>query len=55
LPVTIASFLQTIDTVWLAEGPFLAGQPRPSIADLLLSCELEQLCLLDGALQVGSA
>jgi glutathione S-transferase len=48
---TLKAALKTIDGVWLREGPFLAGQQRPSIADLLLSCELEQLCLLDGAAQ----
>ena len=45
--------MQALDSVWLKDGPFVAGQSQPSIADLLLSCEVEQLCLLDGALQVG--
>lgn len=44
---------QALDRVWLAEGPFVAGCPQPTIADLQLACELEQLRLLDGALQVG--
>ncbi|PSC75495.1 Glutathione S-transferase theta-2B [Micractinium conductrix] len=43
--------LKALDSVWLKDGPFVAGQSQPSIADLLLSCEVEQLCLLDGALQ----
>lgn len=43
---------QTIETVWLKAGPFLGDRSEPSIADLLLSCEVDQLCLLDGADQV---
>ncbi|KAL4443303.1 hypothetical protein ABPG75_011040 [Micractinium tetrahymenae] len=43
--------LKAIDTVWLRDSPFLAGQHQISIADLLLSCEIEQLCLLDAAAQ----
>eukprot|EP00850_Spirogloea_muscicola_P010539 SM000062S19925 [mRNA] locus=s62:409750:411988:+ [translate_table: standard] len=39
--------LRTMDTVWLVgEAPFLAGQSRPSIADISLSCELMQVKLL---------
>ncbi|KAL4423418.1 hypothetical protein ABPG77_009996 [Micractinium sp. CCAP 211/92] len=41
--------LQAIDTVWLHDSPFVAGRHQISIADLLLSCEIEQLCLLDAA------
>lgn len=46
---TLKAALRTIESVWLAEGAFLGGLMAPSIADLLLSCEVEQLCLLDGA------
>ena len=44
---------QALDSVWLREGPYVAGQAQPSIADLLLACEVEQLCLLDGATQAS--
>lgn len=46
--------LQTLEQFWLAKSPFLAGN-EISIADLLHCCELDQLCLLDGADQVRSA
>ncbi|DBB00858.1 TPA: Glutathione S-transferase theta-1 [Trebouxia sp. C0004] len=41
---------QTLEQFWLAKSPFLAGN-EISIADLLHCCELDQLCLLDGAEQ----
>ena len=50
----ILMFLQTLEQFWLAKSPFLAGS-EISIADLLHCCELDQLCLLDGADQVRSA
>lgn len=43
--------LQTLEQYWLAHSPFLAGSDI-SVADLLYCCELDQLCLLDGAEQV---
>lgn len=46
---------QALEGVWLRDGPFVAGQRQVSIADLLLSCEVEQLSLLDGAAQVRRA
>ena len=46
--------LQSLEQFWLAKSPFLAGN-EISIADLLHCCELDQLCLLDGADQVRSA
>ncbi|KAL3162185.1 hypothetical protein ABBQ32_009892 [Trebouxia sp. C0010 RCD-2024] len=42
--------LQTLEQYWLAHSPFLAGNDI-SVADLLYCCELDQLCLLDGAEQ----
>lgn len=50
----ILMWLQTLEQFWLAKSPFLAGN-EISIADLLHCCELDQLCLLDGADQVCSA
>ncbi len=47
-------WLQTLEQFWLAKSPFLAGN-EISIADLLHGCELDQLCLLDGADQVRCA
>eukprot|EP00850_Spirogloea_muscicola_P020745 SM000225S07024 [mRNA] locus=s225:149336:150938:+ [translate_table: standard] len=45
--VILRESLRTMDTVWLVgEAPFLAGQSRPSIADISLSCELMQVKLL---------
>ena len=44
--------LQTLEQYWLVKSPFLAGDDI-SIADLLYCCELDQLCLLDGAEQVS--
>lgn len=52
--VCILMCLQTLEQFWLAKSPFLAGN-EISIADLLHCCELDQLCLLDGADQVCSA
>jgi len=52
--VYILMCLQTLEQFWLAKSPFLAGI-EISIADLLHCCELDQLCLLDGAEQVCSA
>lgn len=46
--------LKTLERVWLAEGPFLGGRAAPSIADLLVATELEQLTLLDAAAQPPS-
>ena len=43
--------LQTLEQYWLAKSVFLAGD-EISVADLLHCCELDQLCLLDGAEQV---
>lgn len=45
---------QTLDEVWLAQGRYVAGAPQPTVADLQLACELEQLRLLDGAETVGA-
>ena len=53
LPLPLPPPLQTLDSVWLKEGPFVAGQVQPSIADLLMACEVEQLSLLDAAAPVG--
>jgi hypothetical protein len=41
--------LRQLDEVWLLGGEqrFVAAGTQPSIADLLLCCELEQLTLLD--------
>ncbi|KAK1436223.1 hypothetical protein QVD17_02001 [Tagetes erecta] len=38
--------LSKLEHVWLKDGPFLAGNSQPSIADLLLACEIMQLELL---------
>ena len=45
---TLKTALITLDTVWLKNNnsQFVAGNTI-SIADLLLACEIEQLCLLD--------
>ncbi|KAI3426897.1 hypothetical protein D9Q98_006841 [Chlorella vulgaris] len=48
---TLQAALKALDDVWLRDGSFVAGQAQISIADLLLACEVEQLCLLDGAVQ----
>lgn len=50
LPV-LNQALADLEAVWLKHGsPFLAGRAQPSIADLLLSQELEQLRLLSAPL-----
>lgn len=51
--MSVCACVQALDDVWLRDGSFVAGQAQISIADLLLACEVEQLCLLDGAVQVG--
>ncbi|KAI3822209.1 hypothetical protein L1987_09795 [Smallanthus sonchifolius] len=38
--------LSKLEHIWLKDGPFLAGNSQPSIADLLLACEIMQLELL---------
>ncbi|KAL3701614.1 hypothetical protein R1sor_019636 [Riccia sorocarpa] len=38
--------LDVLDKEVLAEGPFLLGASKPSIADLLLSCEVTQTLIL---------
>ena len=43
--------LQSMETYWLADTSFVAGN-KISIADLLYSCELEEMCLLDSVAQV---
>lgn len=58
---TLRSALRQLDTVWLAAphlplpvssstpsstGPFIAGRDVPSVADLILGCEVSQLELL---------
>lgn len=43
-----AFLLQDMNNVWLAKSSFVAGE-QISIADLLISCELSMLELLDGA------
>ncbi|EFN56669.1 hypothetical protein CHLNCDRAFT_57549 [Chlorella variabilis] len=48
---TLVTALEHLERVWLREGPFVAGRRQLSVADLLLVCEVEQLCLLDGATQ----
>ena len=45
--------LQSLEQYWLASSKFLAGD-KISVADLLHCCEMDQLCLLDGAEQVGA-
>lgn len=44
--------LTDLERVWLADGRWLCGASQPTIADLLIVCELEQLRLLDGATKV---
>lgn len=39
--------LETLQDFWLRDGPFIAAQPQPSIADMQVACELEQLVLLN--------
>lgn len=46
--------LQTLQDFWLAETAFVAGD-EISLADLQYACEIQQLCLLDGAEQVSSS
>jgi len=42
--------LGQLEEFWLSHGePFVAGPARPTIADLILSCEVQQLQLLDAA------
>ena len=60
VPISAHSLLsfgagQTLDTLWLKDGPFVCGQSQVSVADLLLACETDELCLLDGAEQVDPA
>lgn len=44
--------LTDLDGVWLGDSKrWVAGGSAPSAADLLMACELEQLRLLDGALE----
>ncbi|KAL8244902.1 hypothetical protein R6Q59_011160 [Mikania micrantha] len=38
--------LSKLEHSWLKDGPFLAGNTQPSIADLILACEIMQLELL---------
>ena len=52
--VCISCTLQMLEEYWLAKSPFLGGD-EISVADLLHCCELDQLCLLDGAEQVIKA
>lgn len=41
---------QGLEQVWLAPGlDYVGGGTQPSIADLLMACEIEQLRLLDAA------
>lgn len=47
--------LQNLNNVWLSEGMYVAGGSQPSIADLLMSCEIEMLRLMDASEQVCSA
>lgn len=44
--------LKDLERVWLGKGRWLCGASQPTIADLLIVCELEQLRLLDGATKV---
>ncbi len=44
--------LQIMEHYWLGQTLFLASN-EISIADLLYSCEIDQLRMLDGADQVG--
>ncbi|KAF5828408.1 glutathione transferase [Dunaliella salina] len=39
--------LGTLQDFWLRDGPFIAGEAKPSIADMQAACELEQLMLLN--------
>ncbi len=52
--VVLRNALRDLERVWLKStvAPFLCGLSQPSIADLLIACELEQLRLLDGAVKV---
>jgi glutathione S-transferase len=43
---TLRSALKDLDAYWLKERKFVAGNDI-SVADLLIACEVEQLCLLD--------
>jgi len=38
-----------METVWLAGSNYIGGTDDITIADLLLACEVEQLCLLNAA------
>ncbi|WCJ26265.1 Glutathione S-transferase T1 [Euphorbia peplus] len=45
---TLLASLSTLESSWLADsGKFLAGQDKPSVADLSLVCELMQLEFLE--------
>lgn len=44
--------VQTMENYWLKNTPFVAGS-KISLADLLYACEIQQLCLLQGAEQVS--
>jgi glutathione S-transferase len=44
--------LEALEGQFLADGKYVAGEDI-SLADLQIACELEQLCLLDGAKEVG--
>jgi glutathione S-transferase len=51
LPYLISS-LHTLETVLLpTKDTYIGGMSQPSIADLLIGCEVEQLTLLDAALK----
>lgn len=41
-----------MNDVWLGGRDYVGGGSAPSIADLLIACELEELCLLEGADEV---
>lgn len=41
-----------MEKFWLAKTAFVAGD-EISLADLQYACEIQQLCLLEGAEQVG--
>jgi hypothetical protein len=51
--VVCLPMLQQLNDVWLGGRDYVGGGAQPSVADLLLACEIEMLRLLDAADQVG--
>ena len=40
----VETTLEHLEQIWLKDRPFMATKDKPSIADLLAVCELEQPC-----------